>query len=41
MIYRINNKGYNENFKIEENNQDAPPFDYSNVIVKKHGAMNI
>ena len=35
MIYRINNKVANEDFKIEENNQDAPPFDYSNVIVKK------
>src|SRR3989339_983698 len=35
MIYRINNKVANENFKIEENNQDAPLFDYNNVIVKK------
>lgn len=35
MIYRINNKVSNENFKIEGNNQDTQPFDYSNVIVKK------
>ena len=35
MIYRINNKISNENFKIEENNQNTPSFDYSNVIVKK------
>ena len=35
MIYRINNKLTNKNYKTEDNNQDAPPFDYSNVIVKK------
>src|SRR3989304_6761846 len=35
MIYRINNKVATEKFKIEENNQNTPSFDYSNVIVKK------
>jgi len=35
MIYRINNKLTNKNYKTEENKQGIPPFDYSNVIVKK------
>ena len=35
MIYRINNNVSDKIFKIEDSNHDAPPFDYSNVIVKK------